>query len=44
MLDKKTTLINKIINNDNFEINTEIEKAINPEQAGIDENRFGLEN
>ena len=33
MLDKEMTLINKIIKNGKFEINAEIKKAINPEQA-----------
>ena len=41
MLDKQTTLINKITKNGKFEINVKIEKAINPEQAGIDGSRFG---
>ena len=44
MLDKETTLINKITKYDKFEINAEIEKAINHEQAGIDGSQFGLEN
>ena len=35
MLDKETMLINKITKNGKFEINAEIEKAINPEQAKI---------
>ena len=44
MLDKEMTLTNKIIKNGKFEINVEIEKAINLEQAGIDGSRFGLGN
>ena len=36
MLDKETTLINKITKKGKFEINIEIKIAINPEQARID--------
>ena len=44
MSDKETTLINKITKNGKFEINTEFEKAINPEQDRIDKCRLGLGN
>ena len=44
MLNKETTLINKITKTDKFEINTEIERAINLEQARIDGSRFGFGN
>ena len=44
MLDKETMLINKITKNRKFEINKEIERAINPKQARIDEIQFELGN
>ena len=44
MLDKETTIINKITKNGKFEINAEIKNAINPKQIGIDRIRFGLGN
>ena len=44
MPDKETTIINKITKNGKFEINTEIEKAINFEQTRIDGSVFGIRN
>ena len=44
MFDKETTLINKITKNNKFEINAEIENAINLEQDEIDRSRFGIDN
>ena len=44
MLDKETTIINEITKNDKFEVNAEIEKAINPKPSGIDGSQFRLGN
>ena len=44
MPDKETTIINKITKNGKFEINAEIEKAINLEPSVIDRSQFGLGN
>ena len=38
------TIINKMIKNGKFEINAEIEKAINLEPSGINGSQFGLGN
>jgi len=44
LTDKETTQNIKFTINGKFEINAEYEKAMNPEQTGIDESQFGLGN